>query len=185
MATAQTITAFKTFVIETETSGIMANITDSQFVTLLNQSLVNRYQELKTDAPVEYFKTATLTFATEGFEIALPTDIDPTNTTSFQLFDNAQRIGGSLLDRALWRRQGGNIRFNFSNNVGKQYFLEYAKEPGLYDSASPSDLVDETANLRSKNYLGYEIRKLFFDGLRNSEAAAAGQNQLVNANRIS
>jgi len=185
MATAQTLTQFKQYVIDSETSGIIDNITDAQFTVLLSQAIINRYQELKKDNPAEYFNTATLTFASDSFDLALPTDIDPDETKSFLLYDNSDRISGTIVDRARYRRQGGNIHFENKQNSGKQYFIEYAQEINQFDSSNMALTVPETVNVRSKSYLMYEIRTLFFDGLRNSEASATGQNMKVNANRIS
>lgn len=184
MATAIDLTAFKAYTISTDFSGIMANITNDQFVILLSQAIINKQMELKHDVSDAYFGTSSLTTTSGGFTASLPSDIDPDTTKNILIFNSDNRIPGSELDRSFWRRQGSTIRFSFSQS-GKVYQLEYQKEPNQYDSTNMSQTVPETVNPRSKSYLAYEMLKIFFDGLRNGEASATGQNAQVNSNRIS
>lgn len=179
-----TLTQFKSLTVSQDFSGRMDSITDAQFVVALNMAINNKINDLKKDSPDTYFGTGTLTFATNSYTIALPSDIDPNLSKEVLLFQDMNKNRSTLLPRQMWRREGSNLRFEYEQLSGKQYYIEYSKVFSPY-VATMSTQVTETINPRATDYLAAEIRRLWYDGQTNAEASAAGQNMLSNANRLS
>lgn len=178
------ITNLKALTISEDLTGIMSDITDDQFVDMLNQALILKQNELKKDVPDAFQGTSTVS-SSDGYEIALPADIDPDKTKNFLLFWDTNRSRTSIISRSMYRRFGNKIRFDWQQTTAQQYGLEYQKVLNTYSSASMSTDVEETANPRASLYLRHEIRKLYFDALQQNEQSSAGINYAGQSNRIS
>lgn len=183
MSTLITVSAFKSEVISGDISGLFDGVSDAQFLALLNQSLINKHEELQRDCPSAYAGHGTLTFASDSYEIDLPNDCDPNETKEVLLFTDTNRETDVILQSDVYRRFGGKLRFNAQQKKGQTYEVEYTSEPNEYDDIE--DSFEESVNRRSKKYLAYEIRKLYYDALRNNEPSAAGNKLRVDSNDIS
>jgi len=184
MASTVTLNTYKTDVIGLETSGLMDDITDSQFVYLLNQAIINRHAELTRDCPSVYQKNATLTFSSAAQEVSLPSDADTDSSRSVCIFSDTNR--NVLLESEMYRLFGGSVRFITEQPSGQNYYIEYIAEPSEYDpdSALSGQTLAESVSRKAKKYIAYEILRLYFDGIQNAEVSSAGQNRLSQANRI-
>ena len=179
-----TVSQLKIQTLAEDLTGIISDITDDQFVVLLNQALIQKQSELKKDVPAVFQKTTTLAL-NGGYELNLPTDIDPDLTKTFNLFWDENRSRATIISRNYYRRFGDVIRFDWAQSNNKTIAIEYQAVSNMYDSATMTAPVLETANPRASLYLRHEIRSLFYNSLQQNENSSAGANYGQMANRIS
>ena len=113
--------------------------------------------------------------------------MDKTSTNIFNLYANVDMSPYSIVNSDSFRVKDGKIRFLGNQSVGTVYYIEYRKEANEYDTTADLSTVDfeESSSIRAKYYLADEIRKLWWDGIHQSELSAPGNNMAINANRIS
>jgi len=180
-----TVTELKALTLSEDLTGIISDITDAQFVALLNQALILKQTEIKKDVPAAFEKTTTLTMGGGGYELSLPADIDPDATKNSMLFWDTTRPRFSIVSRGVYRRFGNVLRFDWMQTVGKQFGFEYRSYINTYSDASMGTSVAETEHPRSSLYIRHEIRKLFYDALQQNEQSSAGINYGSMSNRLS
>ena len=66
-----TVTELKALTLSEDLTGIISDITDAQFVALLNQALILKQTEIKKDVPAAFDKTTTLTMGGGGYELII------------------------------------------------------------------------------------------------------------------
>lgn len=187
MATAPTLSSYKSEVIAGDVSGLIDNITDAQFVSLLNQALINKHEEIVRDCPSVGRGSSTLTFSSNSYSISLPSSVDPDETKEVTVFSESSRSEASIIPKyGFCRRFSGSLFFENEQPSGTSYYIEYTKEPNEYAlTGLESQTFSEGINRRTKKYIAYEIRKLYYDGLQNNEPSSAGNKLRGDSNDIS
>ena len=180
-----TVTELKALTLSEDLTGIISDITDDQFVALLNQALILKQTEIKKDVPAAFEKTTTLVMGGGGYELTIPADIDPDKTKNSMLFWDTTRPRSSIVSRSVYRRFGNTLRFGGMQTVGAQFGFEYRSYINTYVSTTMGASVAETEHPRASMYIRNEIRKLFYDSLQQNEQSAAGINYGGISNRIS
>lgn len=174
--TAKTVSEFMTFVQNTS-PGRMEEMTSPEFISYLNQALVNRYAEIRRLVPSLYQGKATLSVG--GFSVSLPTDYKHGQTC--YLFQDANNESiDSLYPTTLYYTEGDSIKFNDSTT--NTFYLKYYKNESYYSGSGES--VAETKDSQAMHLLSEEIKALFFDAQFDNESNNASANSLNKANRI-
>jgi len=175
--TAQTTSDFKAFVLSSA-RGRMADMSDADFISFLNEALVNKYSELVRMVPSVYSKKTTLTVS-NSYTATLPTDYKQTQLP--QLFQDANSEHWiALYPSELFTCEGGENRFYSQTN--DTFGLRYTARESQYSSG---ETVAETLDAQAKHMLLEEIKGLYFDAIEEGEPSGASQNARGKANDLS
>jgi len=180
MATKITGTQFFTE-LDSLTNNKFSGVADGRKLRYLNRALINRNLEMKSHVEEAYGATETLTFASDSYEIDLPTDMDKTTTASFLLWYDVARTAGVSSD--MFRVEAGKLRFDFEQTIGEFYQIEYTKEPNRYTAIG--DTILETASIRALEILQTEVESIFESDRYQGQISATAQSAILKSNQIS
>lgn len=175
MATTLSTSEFLTFV-QASAFGRMADMASADFVSYLNQAIVNRYPDMKRLVPSAYSEKVTI--SASGYTASLPNDYKQSQTPQLYTDENSEHWS-ALLDTDLYTVESGELRFY--NSQTETYWMRYSKEEGQYVAG---DTVLETKDPQAKHILAEEIRALYFSATSEGESTDAEQNSLSKSNRI-
>lgn len=184
MATSLTVSAFYTE-LDNSTNSKFSGVSNARKLAYLNMALINRYQELINLVPSVYDKQSSLTFASTGYTVALPTDMNADEVdTDYHVFHDTNYSpenvrGGKNVE--FWI-EGGNLRFNYQHNSGDIEYISYTKEPSNYTAVT--DTLSETASLKAKQILKYEVEAIRDSDKAQGQATASYQNAQIKANNL-
>jgi hypothetical protein len=162
--------------VQTSAFGRMSDMTESFFVNLLNQAIVNRYADLKRLVPSAYSAKTTIT--PSGYTATLPSDYKQSQTPQLYTDANSEHWS-ALLNTDAYTVEAGELRF--FNEQTETYWLRYSKKENQY---SAGDTIAETADPQATHILSEEIKALYDSSVNQGEATDAEQNALSKSNRM-
>jgi len=169
MPTPLTVQEFQSF-IQKSAFGSMQDMSPDDFISYLNQAILNTYEKLTYYAPKVYSAKATI--SVNGFTADLPDDYNQEQEAELYYDENVE-VSGTMLPDELFSVIAGELRFT-NKQSGKTYYLRYTKEPNEY--ATSSEVVEETVSVRTKNVLLNEVKALYFDAVNEEAPTDAAEN---------
>lgn len=160
--------------------GSLEDMTDPQFIRFVNRAIVNIFPEITARCADVYELETTLTFATAGVNVALPSDIDPNeNRSMFYLFDDSDFTDMCPGYGTFFWRRGSTLRFAAAKESGDEVYIQYTKKPNRYTKIS--EVFEEEGALEE---IASEVQALYYAGIDENEPNASATNALAQASRI-
>lgn len=174
--TAQTTSEFLTF-IQNSARGRMADMSDTDFISFLNEALVLKYEELSRIVPSVYSKKTPITVS-NAYTATLPSDYKQGQVPALYTEENIE-AWGALYPQVLYEVEAGVIRFYDETN--DTFYLRYTANESYYASG---DTVAETIDSQARHMLMEAIKSLYFDAVEEGEPSGASQNAKQKANDL-
>lgn len=181
MATQKTVSDLFTEV-ESKTLNKFRNLSNTEKLELLNEALIAAYDDTMVHARSVIEKKVTLSFT--GNSAPLPSDFNYSPSNDWTLhadssYDIASIAGGKDIE---YKIDGTDLRFNYRNNIGNDYYLRYLSEPNQYTDMS--DTVLETISLRLKSIIKNELEHLLEIRKYQGQISASAQSARFKANEL-
>ena len=162
-------------VVQNSAAGRMADMTAPQFISYLNDAIVNRYSELKTLIPTIYRKKSTI--SASGYTASLPSDFKQGQTLQLYSHPDSESWEYLVPSDEAWV-EAGVIRF--SGSVSETYYLRYNANESYYSAGNE---ISETIDSQARLLLQEEIKALYFSAINEGVQTDSSANSLNKSNR--
>ncbi len=182
MATAITANALYTS-LDLKTNNKFSRISNDVKLEMLNEAIINRFYDIRVHCRQCSEAKATLTFASEGYVVDLPTDFnyDRGSESYFLYSDNTYRNNSLMHGKDIYFYvDGTELRFEDQQKLGEIYYLKYCKEPTQYTAIG--DTVAETVSTRALFIIKNEIESIFESRKYQGQISASSQASTIKAN---
>lgn len=159
--------------------GSIEDITNPQFIRLLNRAIFNRYEEVRNMCEESYMLEVTLTASSESYDIDLPDNFYfREDRNVWHVYDDASFTCMAAGKGPNFWRKGKKLRFATKLNSQEKVYLLYSKAPTRYTSMDETFLEDEAMET-----LLSEVQALYYGAIDENEPNASYSNTLAQANR--
>ena len=160
--------------------GSIEDITEPQFIRLLNRAIDNRYEEVVNICDGNYMLETTLTASSESYEVDLPDDFYRREDRNiWHLFDDDSFTSMRPGKEVYFWVKGSKLRFDSKMQTGDKVYLQYSKKPTRYTKITDDFLEEDCLEM-----LLSELQSLYYAAIDENEPNASYTNTLNQSNRL-